>query len=502
MRMEWLGAPARHWSEKERVEVLARLGILDTPPETQFDTIVDCARRLFGVPIALIGLSDEHRHWFKARCGIDATEVTRDGSFCSWVVETGESLFVADAAADPRFAGGAMVAGPPFARFYAGVPLCCGHAADGAPVIVGTMCLIDREVRDFVAEERSTLERLAALASNLLQARLTAFERTELSYSRGQALAASYRLHQRFHKAEQLVDVGNWRLDLATGAVEWSEHTFTIFGLPPADTAPDLDTVLNFYPVRDRELLMQAIDRAIVSGVPYDLETDIVAANGVPRRIRNVGEVDMSDHEPVALIGVAQDVTERHEAEKALERSARVDELTQIGNRAALHVFLDERLAENGAGAPAPTALLLIDLDNFKPLNDTYGHAAGDDVLREVAAKLDAWAKRGGFAARLGGDEFVLVLTGAAMLADLRGAIADLLDDLRVDVVGDQGNVCVAATIGGAWVESDVRTRPELLKRADLALYGAKALGKGRGLVSGDLRPINRNSLPPTGAAS
>jgi len=311
----------------------------------------------------------------------------------------------------------------------------------------------------------------------------------ELSEARRRALVAIDRWQRNFRLTEQLVNIGSWHLDVTTGLVDWSPQTFAIFGRSTDEGAPDLESLFNYYSTRDREVLMQAVDRAIGTGESFDLETDIVTAGGLKRRVRNVGETLFADGEPVGLFGVCQDVTERYFVEQALERSAKIDELTQIPNRAALNARLDELIADRVSAAPG-LVLMMIDLDNFKKLNDTYGHPAGDFVLKAMADKLSDHAARLGFTARLGGDEFVLVVTNELAMRDIRGLLADLLFDLRVDYGGDRGVIRVAATLGACWLDGDVPTRAELLKRADLALYSAKALGKGRAIVSGDMRPI------------
>ncbi|MEG3176021.1 sensor domain-containing diguanylate cyclase [Sphingomonas sp. RB3P16] len=299
---------------------------------------------------------------------------------------------------------------------------------------------------------------------------------------------APSRWWSHFNHAERLSDTGSWRLDLATTTMEWTPQAFCIFGLDPHGGVPTLDRALEFYPPKDRELLMQAIDRAIDSGKPYEIETYIVSARGEHRRIRNIGEVERINGAPAYLIGVCQDVTAQHHIEKALERTALSDELTGLANRAALNRFLAQHI-ERGNRDRA-FAVLLLDLDNFKAVNDTFGHHAGDDVLQRVAAVLAAHADRIGFAARLGGDEFVLCITDPATVDALRAYLETLLRDLVLPVDGEASTIVVGATVGACRLDEEIMTRSEILQRADLSLYNAKALGKGRAMVAGDLRPI------------
>lgn len=128
--------------EKERLQALRALLILDTPPEQRFDKVVQFASEEFDVPICLISLVDHERQWFKARVGLDACETARDISFCGHAILHDDIMLVEDARVDERFIDNPLVTGEPFIRFYAGAPLILpnGHA-------VGTLCLIDTRPR-------------------------------------------------------------------------------------------------------------------------------------------------------------------------------------------------------------------------------------------------------------------------------------------------------------------------------------------------------------------
>jgi PAS domain S-box-containing protein len=148
--------------EDARLQLLQTLGVLDSAPETSFDTLVDCAVALTGCPIALLSLTDRDRHWFKARRGLDIAEAAREAAFCEHTVRQGRLLEVPDAREDERFAGLPLVSQEPHVRFYAGVPLEC----DG--VRVGALCVLDTQQRQLNPEQRSGLESLGRAASALL----------------------------------------------------------------------------------------------------------------------------------------------------------------------------------------------------------------------------------------------------------------------------------------------------------------------------------------------
>jgi len=145
--------------ESFRLEVLRSLRVLDTPAEERFDRITRAAAHFFQAPIALVSLVDASRQWFKSRHGMDAAETPRDISFCGHAILSSEPLLVEDAFLDARFADNPLVVGPPFVRFYAGVPL---RGPGNAPL--GTLCVVDRLPRTFTPADAAFLMDMAAWA--------------------------------------------------------------------------------------------------------------------------------------------------------------------------------------------------------------------------------------------------------------------------------------------------------------------------------------------------
>jgi phosphoserine phosphatase RsbU/P len=154
-------APVKPADEAERLVDLRALELLDTPAEERFDRIVELARGMFDVPIAYIALVDADRQWFKAKCGITATQTGRAESFCGHAILGTGPLVVPDATLDERFHDNPLVVGPPHVRFYAGHPLLGpgGHA-------VGTLCLVDTLPRALADRERGLLGALARMAEH------------------------------------------------------------------------------------------------------------------------------------------------------------------------------------------------------------------------------------------------------------------------------------------------------------------------------------------------
>ncbi len=149
-------APALHPEEAARQAALDALGLLDKPGERRFDAITEAAREAFGVEIALVTLVDRDRQWFKSAQGLALTETGRDISFCGHAILAREIFQVENACQDERFSDNPLVTGPPYVRFYAGIPV---HTAEGLPL--GTLCLIDSKPRRLNSVERMRLRSLA-----------------------------------------------------------------------------------------------------------------------------------------------------------------------------------------------------------------------------------------------------------------------------------------------------------------------------------------------------
>src|SRR5262249_20669435 len=223
--------------EDKRLAALRALGILDTPPEERFDRITRLAKRLFGVPIALISLVDAQRQWFKSCQGLGIRQTARDISFCGHAILGQGPLVVPDALLDERFADNPLVLEEPRIRFYAGQPL---RAADGSRV--GVLCLQDHRPRSPGEEDLQLLRDLAALAedhlslieTSQLQREIQGHQRAEqrlgMQYAVTRTLAASATLAEAAPQVLQAIresvgwDVGwLWSLDRTTNVLRCVE---------------------------------------------------------------------------------------------------------------------------------------------------------------------------------------------------------------------------------------------------------------------------------------
>ena len=179
--------------------------------------------------------------------------------------------------------------------------------------------------------------------------------------------------------------------------------------------------------------------------------------------------------------GAASDITERVREQSQIEHLALHDPLTGLANRAQFQSFLDDSLA-----AQQPLTLLSLDLDRFKEVNDTLGHAAGDAVLKVVAARLLQCMRTNDLVARLGGDEFILILCGKISRKDVDQLCARIIERLVQPILYEGQEAYIGTSIGIAAAPEHANDSDELMRCADVALYRAKHAGRETWRFYGD----------------
>ncbi len=199
-------------------------------------------------------------------------------------------------------------------------------------------------------------------------------------------------------------------------------------------------------------------------------ESEHLRTDGQSRHLRTKRlMIEAAAGSPRYLLGMTEDVTEARQAQAEVQRLAAYDSLTGLRNRASY-----VRRADALVAAGTPFALLSIDLDRFKAVNDQFGHLAGDAVLVEVAARLSTLADPGDLLARIGGDEFVLVLTGESAAARITNVAQSIIQSMDVPITTDRVRAPIGASIGIALYPQDGSTSTEVRQASDLALYRAK----------------------------
>ncbi|WP_305038625.1 bifunctional diguanylate cyclase/phosphodiesterase [Erwinia sorbitola] len=177
--------------------------------------------------------------------------------------------------------------------------------------------------------------------------------------------------------------------------------------------------------------------------------------------------------------GTATDVTQEVEALERVRYLSHFDEVTGLPNRVQMKEFLEGKLNSESTGEHQ-LAIIMIDLDKFKPVNDTYGHSVGDAVLHEVSTRLRACLKDSGLATRHGGDEFIIILPDVKNQEDIEALCREVIREINQPFLIEGCEIYVGASLGIALSPQDARTASDLLRYSDIALYKAKNEGRNQ----------------------
>ncbi|MEI2454822.1 sensor domain-containing protein [Lysobacter firmicutimachus] len=277
-----------------------------------------------------------------------------------------------------------------------------------------------------------------------------------------------------FDRAQALAHIGGWEWDAGRDSLYLTDEAARILGREVVPTT--IEELLDCLRPMDRHRLRSHLDRSVGGGRGLDLELQGVRPDGSVFWVRVIGDAGAGDPVGQVLTGTLQDVTERKQEEEHLRIQARSDPLTGLLNRDAVLAELEQRL---DTFPQSPLAVLYIDLDRFKVVNDVLGHAAGDRLLASAARRIrQAIGNDPAQIARFGGDEFLVVcpLDGEPLRAE---RIADAIlesfgDSFRVD--GEEFSI--TASIGIAQAPLDGRTAQQLIQSADVAMYDSKRRGR------------------------
>lgn len=589
--------------ELKRIETLRQYAILDSAPESAFDRLTNYAAKQFNVPVALVSLVDTDRQWFKASCGLDASETPRDLAFCSYTVLSDRVNYIPDASKDERLKSNPLVAGEPHIRFYAGAPLIAPNGQR-----MGSFCVIDDKPRhDFSELQQSMLKDLAAMVvehmemrratgivAEEIETRLNAENRSletqrqmlalakhapvgiALIDQDGKYLSTSERWDDYVQRISgqdtnadfcELIEANVFKRDsfekvlkgevlqnkedtitMHDGSVEyinWEMHpwynedgsvegvamsltfvTEQVLARKAAETQYELfDAVLqsmkdgvvacdisgNLTLFNNQTRKMHGLDlnplpleecsefyslfeadgvtplpteriplfRAFSGEAVSDYEM-VIAPENLPKRsiVAQATPLYDSDKSLIGAVASMSDVSESKRATLELKKSeanavhvAYHDTLTGLPNRAH---FLRHAEEIGDCANGAQMAFLYIDLNKFKLINDTMGHRVGDNLLCRAAEILKRTAGEDAFVARIGGDEFIV------LKPTLEPSVATALGRAIIEELGEpliiEGNTVVSgASIGIAMASDHGTISGDLLRRADIAMYKAKA---------------------------
>jgi diguanylate cyclase (GGDEF)-like protein/PAS domain S-box-containing protein len=284
---------------------------------------------------------------------------------------------------------------------------------------------------------------------------------------------------QRLTLAMEAGQLGFWDIDLRTDAVHCNDELFTILGYAPGEVAPQREAWRRLFHPDDLIPVRHAFKEHLRGKtLAFREEFRLRAKSGVWCWVRSQGKAVERDHggNPLRIIGVAENIDERKMFEERIRHVSRHDPLTGLPNRALLYEFAG-RVIEGARRGGRRSAFLFVDLDRFKPINDTYGHDVGDAVLMEVAKRLAACVRGEDLVGRLGGDEFLTVLSHIGSAEDAAKAARHALYRLSQPYHAHGLSLRVSVSIGISLFPQDGGSVEELIKNADTAMYHAKESG-------------------------
>lgn len=224
---------------------------------------------------------------------------------------------------------------------------------------------------------------------------------------------------------------------------------------------------------------LRVIDFNMAACLPFNEVAFSITVDSTERWLSLNGKPAFSDHGKfIGYTGLASDLTEVRHSEAQVRQSARFDALTRLANRTYFRDTLEDVLNRSAAGG-LPCALLFIDLDRFKIVNDTLGHSVGDALLQMVAERLEYLVKRKGRVGRFGGDEFVALIVDARDKKAVAALATRIIRELSAPYTISETQIVIGASIGVAFGTTHGENGDQLIQNADLALYAAKQSGRG-----------------------
>ncbi len=297
---------------------------------------------------------------------------------------------------------------------------------------------------------------------------------------------------RRLSNAQRIGEMGDWEWDVQRDRIVPSEQAWRIFGHDAVDSALQSDTFLAAVHPEDAERVRRACDQAIAHGGAFAIEHRVLQSGGSLRHVHQQVEVIAQDDagRALRLAGAVHDITQRKDAEEQIRRLAYYDTLTGLPNRLLFTEQLHKAIA-HAERLGQQVAIMFVDLDHFKRVNDTLGHGAGDELLRVVSGRLAASIRsldtvsrnadetEVNSIARLGGDEFIVMLSEVNRVADAAGVARRLVAALHEPVTVTGTELFVSGSVGVAMYPGDGADIDTLLMNADTAMYRAKEAGRG-----------------------
>ncbi len=308
----------------------------------------------------------------------------------------------------------------------------------------------------------------------------------------GDTVKALRKSEKRLTHAKQVAKLGNWDWNIVTGDIFWSDEIYTMLELKPGQFKPKLDVFIDAVHPDERSSIKKAFLKALYdNNKSFNIDHKVILADGIERTLSHqVITIRDESGKPIHMHGIMQDITEHKKAEEKIRTLAYYDPLTGLPNRELFkeHTSHAIRTAKRNG---TYLALVYLDLDQFKRINDTLGHSAGDELLKKVAKTLYKSIRSsdivgiahnkesdGHSISRLGGDEFSILITDLTDVQNSAKVAYRVIKNLSRPILIEGHEFTVSCSMGIALYPMDGKDVETLLKNADAAMYSAKERGR------------------------
>ncbi len=414
-------------------------------------------------------LDEERQHLWEGSRGslpevymraVDGLAIGPEVGACGSAAFRNETIIVEDIATDPRFA-----TVKDFVMSF-GLLACWSVPIRGSDQdVLGTFAMYHRHRAKPKERELKIVEAGARLAGTSIE-RLRATERLKEN-------------EERIVLAEKAAFLGIWELDIPHDNLTLSQELATQVGLPDAAHQLSISQLRTMVHPDDWQGILEGLGQASQDGKLFNAEFRVVLDNGLIRWLRTQARVEFADNKPKRMMGVSVDITKERDLVDKLHYLAAHDGLTGVWNRRAIFELM-KREFEMAARLGTTTGVMMLDLDHFKDVNDTFGHPAGDEVLKESVRRLEQALRSYDLVGRYGGEEFLIVFPRCDEVQVKECAERVRLAIAEEPMVVDGTSIQITVSVGTTVVDSTVNNEAEALATADAALYNAKANGRNR----------------------
>jgi len=281
---------------------------------------------------------------------------------------------------------------------------------------------------------------------------------------------------QLLENVGQVAKIGGWKLDQHMNFLQWSKQSSSLLGKPIDYLPRNLNEISNSFESQAFSMWKNNIKQAMLSNEPLEFDIELIREKEVRIWLRIIVSASEQDNK-IQITGTMQDVTDKVLSAKIIEHQATHDALTKLPNRILFNDRLDHAM-KTATRKNNKVAILFIDLDNFKPVNDNYGHQIGDKLLISAAKRINHCVRKNDTVSRISGDEFGVILADINQLYDALRVSEQIHETMQQSYKIDEKVLYCSASIGISLYPDDGNDAQSLIQKADQAMYEVKANGR------------------------